>query len=728
MRLALLALVVLSVLAPCHLAAQTRMAPPLFAASSSPLPRQPSAPSISTAPGLFAPAWNQLEMAVRATHVTGDAARFQRFQDMRSGPLFTGARYAREIGGRAIQAGADNVGYRDQRYFGTLVQPGAWTLAAHWDEIPQFYSLDTRTPYLTNGAVLTLDDATQRAIQNGQANLTAYVPLATPFELREERNVGLLRFTATPTTSLDLTASFQTTGHSGELPFGASFGFANDVEVPLPYSSRTNDVNVGAEWSNGRRMLRVGYTGSWFENENDPLVWDNPLRLDDAAVGGPGRGRMSLWPTHTAHTLSASGYAKFAGRSQFTGLVSHGVWTNDGPLQPFTINAALPQLSLPRATSEAVVQVTSANLSLVSRPVNDWRLAARLRLYDFNNETTPLALPQMVSYDTAVRATPTGGPELFARNRATMSADATWTGTPVALTFGVQREDGSFDHRIFDATVENAFSVRADTVSTTWMTLRLAYEHATRTGDGLDEASLVAIGEQPALRHYDVANRTRNRFTTQVDLVPTEAITFSVSGGLGDDDYPDSYFGLQQARFRTFTTGVDMAGPGGMTFGGMYTYEHYFGAQRSRSATPGAQQVDPARDWTTDSRETVHYLSLYVTPPRIGPNTEVRGAYDWADARTRYVYGVVPGGPLPQPSQLPEVFNRLHQLRLEARHRLASRLSATFQYLYEPFDVYDFAFDSSVIDGIVQPSTLVMGYVYRPYRAQSAVAGLLYSW
>jgi hypothetical protein len=160
----------------------------------------------------------------------------------------------------------------------------------------------------------------------------------------------------------------------------------------------------------------------------------------------------------------------------------------------------------------------------------------------------------------------------------------------------------------------------------------------------------------------------------------------------------------------------------------MYTYEHYFGAQRSRSATPGAQQNDPGRDWTTDSRETVHYVSLYVTPPRIGPNTEVRGAYDWADARTRFLYAVAPGGPLPQPTQLPEVFNRLQQLRLDVRHRLRARLAATFQYLYEPFDVYDFAFDSSVVDGIAQPSTLVMGYVYRPYRAQSAVAGLLYSW
>jgi hypothetical protein len=299
---------------------------------------------------------------------------------------------------------------------------------------------------------------------------------------------------------------------------------------------------------------------------------------------------------------------------------------------------------------------------------------------------------------------------------------------PVALTFGYTRENGNFDHRIFDSTGEDILSVKADAVSTSWMMLRVQYERSTRTGSGLNEQELLLIGEQPLLRHFDVANRDRDRITTQLDLVPTEALTLSVGGGVGQDGYPDSYFGLRESGFRTFTAGIDVAQANGLGFGGTYTFERYTGAQRSRSATPGAQQADPTRDWTTDSKETVHYFSIYVTPPKITRNTEVRGSYDWADARTNFVYGVVPGGPLPIPSQLPETFNTLQQLRLDARHRLTSRLAATFSYLYEPFDIFDFAFDESVIDGIVQPSTLVMGYVYRPYRASSAIGGIQYSW
>ena len=126
--------------------------------------------------------------------------------------------------------------------------------------------------------------------------------------------------------------------HVGELPWGASFGFSNDVEVALPYDSRTNDFNLGAEWTNNRSMLRVAYTGSWFDNLDDTLVWDSPLRLTDS-TSAPGRGRMALWPSNSAQTVSAAGYSKFAHRTQLTGFVSFGSWSNDEPLQPFTINA-----------------------------------------------------------------------------------------------------------------------------------------------------------------------------------------------------------------------------------------------------------------------------------------------------------------------------------------------------------------------------------------------------
>ena len=716
----------------------TKPKPPAETQPPAPATPQPPAPAAPDAGAeisrsLFEQTWNQFAFGGRFSSESGDPARFQRYQDIRDGILFTDARVAREdpTGAWSVRGAADNVGWRDQRFFGEYRRVGRFVVSGFWNEIPQFYSVDTKTPYTGSGGTLVLDDATQRRIQSGQANLNAYVPIAPQFDLRERREIGDVRFKATPTPQLDVTASFTSQRHVGELPWGASFGFGNDVEVALPYNSRASDLSLGTEWTNGRQMLRVAYNGSWFDNHDDTLTWDSPLRVDDS-TSAPGRGRMALWPSNSAQTVSVGGFSKFAHRTQFTGLISFGSWNNDEPLQPFTINATLPQLQLPRANADAQAKIFSTNLNLVSRPTNDWRMSARLRVYDFNNETPHTSIPQFINYDTSVTTSATGGPELYAHSRTTFDADATWTGLlPLALTAGYTRNNSSHDFRIFEETGEDVLRLTADTVGSQWVTFRAQYELAGRSGSGLNEELLVQIGEQPDMRHFDVANRTRNRFTGQVDVVPNDVWTLSLSTGFGKDDYDDSYFGLQQSTFRTFSIGADFRQPNGFGAGASYNYEHYEGDQRSRQASPGStppQETDPNRDWTVNSKERVDYVSIYAWPPRIGRNTEARVSWDYSHAKGTYFYAIVPGGPLTPPNQLPDVFNKLQQLHLDVRHRISNRLAATVSYLYEPFRVFDFAFDQSVVNSIVQPSSLVMGYIYRPYTAHSAVVGLRYFW
>ena len=77
---------------------------------------------------------------------------------------------------------------------------------------------------------------------------------------------------------------------------------------------------------------------------------------------------------------------------------------------------------------------------------------------------------------------------------------------------------------------------------------------------------------------------------------------------------------------------------------------------------------------------------------------------------------------------MPETFNKLQDLRLDVRHRISRRLVATLSYVYEPSRIFDFAFDPSVINSIVQPSSLVLGYTYRPYTTHSGVFGIQYFW
>jgi MtrB/PioB family decaheme-associated outer membrane protein len=473
-------------------------------------------------------------------------------------------------------------------------------------------------------------------------------------------------------------------------------------------------------------MLRVAYSGSWFDNLAPTLVWDSPLRLDDSATA-PGRGRMSLWPSNSAQTVSATGFLKWAHRTQLTGAISYGFWNNDEPLQPFTINSALPQLELPRVTAQAEARVFSTNLNFVSRPFTDWSFDARVRRYDYNNHTGHVDIPQFINYDTSIKDSTTGGPEPYAYSRTNVDADATYRGLePITFTAGYTFNATGNDFRIFDSTGENVLRLAADAVGSQWVTFRFGYEHGNRTGSGLNEDLLVQIGEQPTMRHYDIANRTRDRFNGQVDFIPDDRWDLSFNVAHGNDDFDDTGFGLQEASYLIFGFAADAQLSRGWSAGLSYSHERYDGLQRSRSANPG-QENDPTRDWTADSEETVHYVALHLSPPR-WRNTEARLWWDYSYAVGSYFYTIVPGGPLTPPNQLPDVFNKLQQLNLDVRHRISGNLAGTLSYLYEPFRVYDFAFDPSVVNGIVQPSSLVMGYVYRPYTAHSVVVGIKYYW
>ena len=712
------------------------VAPQRALAQAGTTPAQPAAPSAPAADdssrSLFALTDREFFIGGRVTSIDGDPARFQRYQDVRDGVLFSGFRYslAPPDGKYDFSARADNVGYRDQEYFASYNRTGKLSITGGYQQIPQFYSVDTMTPYTGSGGTLVLDDATQRAIQQGDpAKLNLYVPQAPQFDLRERRDIGRVDVVATPKSNLDVTASFVTQKHGGDLPFGASFGFSNDVEVPLPYESRANDFTIGTEWTNTRNMLRVAYSGSWFENQAPTLVWDSPLRLDDA-VDNPGKGRMSLWPSNSAQTFSFGGYTKLAHKTQVTGFFSYGVWSNGEPLEPFTINTALAPIALPRANTDAEAHVFSTNLNLTSRPTADWRFGARFRNYSYANHMPATSITQFVSYDSDVGTTPTGGPDLYAHDRTTFDADATWDKLrPVALTVGYSHNANGYDARIFQSSGEDVFRVSADAVGTAWATFRVQYEVSSRGGSGLDEQALIDIGEHPEMRHFDLADRTRNRFTGQVDIVPSDAWMFSVSGGVLHDDYSDTVFGLQKSNGSNFSLAADYGLPNGLGAGATYNYERYTGLQQSHEGDSSTAQFnDPLRNWTSDATETVHYFSIYATPPRIGRKTEVRFSYDFSHAAANNLYTIPAGSPIPVPNQLPEVFNKLQQLHVDMRHRLSTKLVASFDYLYEPFRVYDYAFDPTVVNGIVQPSSLVLGYVYRPYTAHSAVFGLRYYW
>ena len=191
--------------------------------AQSPAAEEPPAVESGQAGSLFGETWRQVEAGGRWSSIDGDPARYQRYEDIRDGFLLDKLRWATNRDTWLFQFGADNVGWRDQRYRATYERPGRFSVKGLWDQIPQFYSIDTRTAYtLTGPGTLLLDDSAQLAAQNG-GGLNVYIPISPQFDLRERRDVGRIDLTTALSQQIDLSARFITTNHSGELPWGASF-------------------------------------------------------------------------------------------------------------------------------------------------------------------------------------------------------------------------------------------------------------------------------------------------------------------------------------------------------------------------------------------------------------------------------------------------------------------------------------------------------------------------
>jgi MtrB/PioB family decaheme-associated outer membrane protein len=689
----------------------------------------PAPPQAPAAPAASVVRIGEVDFGARATGISGNAARYQRFRDLRSGPTVDRLRYVRERPEWKAESEIDHAGYRDQRYFASFERYGKVRGSVEWDQIPLFYGKETRTPFREAAdGVFRLDDATQTAIQNGTATTAAFVAQSDPFELRSRRDVADVRLAYAASRAVDLRVSFLSTGREGAQPWGASFGQATPVELPVPVDHRTNNLGVAAEWSTERAMARLAYDGSWFRNGIETLVFDNPLRITDSPTV-PAQGRMALWPDSTAHTVSATASVALPARSRAFGYVSVGSWLQDQELLPFTINTAIAPIPLARTSADAEARIVSMNYRLTSRPTPMLWLNGQYRLYDYDNRTPPFAVGQYVRTDSAVATSLTGGSEPFGYTRHFVDLDASFTPLTFAafrVGYGTEHDDRTF--RYFEQTTEHVLRASIDSTALAWGSVRLQYDHSVRTGDGLDEQALSDIGEQVSLRQFDISNRTRNRVTAIVQVVPTDVVGFNGSVGIGQEERPDSAFGLQDNDLRSFTAGVDVTPRDEVSFGVTYGFENYTTLQRSRQANPGPQFDDPTRDWSTDLDENVHTVTATLDLPRITARTGAELSYDVVRSHAQYLYVLPPNSTLTPPVQLSPVRNEFQRATASVRHTLTERVALGLAYAYDHYNVDDFALSPGALNSPVLPSMLSLMYQWAPYTAHTGSVRIIYSW
>lgn len=625
-----------------------------FATARAQDPPTKPAPPTTPSTGFF-------DVGYRGTKTDGDAARYERYRDLRDGAatLFSTSKHTENY---RLNLFASNIGYHDQRYT-VGYQNSKATFNFMWDSIPTNFSYLTRTPWTDTGnGVLTLPDSAQQAVQAklavgvpcgpgappaacgnptqaglAKTNRSIYVDLAKPFDMQMRRDAASADFSYAMSKSIGLNVGFTSTKKSGTQPWAASFAFNNVNEVALPLDQRTNDMNAGLEWATSKAMLRVNYEGSIFTNNIKSLTWDNPLFLTDFNNGllppvgpfdpsgysngnGPARGQMAMAPNNQFNAVGVTGLYKLPSHTTINGIVRFIDMSQNETLLPWSTNssinnsavlAAFPGLrSLPRNTAEASVKGTNALVNLNSRPNNVLGFQVRYRYNRHDNQTPHFAAEEYVRFDAVPEETG-GETEQFDITQDTLDATTTFTLKAVAMRVGYGYDNFNRTGRSFSNMADRRFRFSIDTLRTQLLTIRAGYDFTDRTGSGFSESAVEEGGSQPGIRFYDEADSLNHRTSVIFILSPVDVVNFSATVGTSRIKYQGAghEFGLLSTDSNDYTVSMDFMPKDWASLGVTYGWTDYSAFQKSRNANPSCTlNVPPCAPtaydtWTDPNRD-----------------------------------------------------------------------------------------------------------------------------
>ena len=666
-----------------------------------------------------------------------DSSKFEEYRDVPNRPWLDQLNIQRsdDKKGRYVIFDTTHPGLRDARATLRLGEYGRYGLEVYWDKTPHDLANNGRTIFQQSGGTFTLPAAVRQDLQTIATTDLDPVASGTQIDtaafgaiingllhdvpLRVDRETLAVSYNSEINQRSSYSARISNERRSGNMPIGTAFSFGSQNELPSPVDYRTQDVNADYEYRGNRGVVRLGYWGSFFKNENPALTWDNPISAADAA-GASSRGQLALPPSNRANTVSLSGALDLGGSTRLTGVFSAARWRQDEALLPMTINSALTTPALPAASADATIKSDLEELVLTNSPSEGVSLTARYRRRSVNNHTPERVFSETVVADTSLGEEAETNP--FSFRTTEYSLEGGWDARP-GLTFhlGLGRETWNRTHRDVSKTDEDSVHASADYRPDPKLLARLTLQHSTRDIDGTyvgDEAQL------PELRKFDEADRKQNLMSMLFDYTPYERLSATLTLNLSSDGYEDSPFGLHNARHGDVALDVAYALNAASNLYAGLSFERYRYGMVSRYRPVVAGQVvdDPLNDWSSAS---VDKIRTYW----VGYNKTVKpGKLDWdvslslTDGKGEFDMTGVPGGNAnSEPVPWPNVRYKLAALGGGVNYHVGKDRSLRLGYRFEKYDETDFAMDvmQPYMAG-VDPSTatsVYLGDTQPSYRA-----------
>jgi len=560
-------------------------------------------------------------------------------------------------------------------------QQGKYKLFLNYDELPHYISDSAQTPFLgSGGPSLTLP-------AGYPAPTTGAMPLATtlfPVDLETKRKKLGAGASWTPVRGWEYSVNFRHETREGTKRTAGAF-FVNSAQLVEPVDYVTDQIDASVSYTAAKLQAKFAYYGSKFRNGTDSLTWQNPFTAPPAFPGAV-VGQLALPPDNQFHQVSASLGYQFTDRTRAMADIAYGRMTQDENFLAPTLNTTIAAPALPAASLDGRAKTLDANLKLNSAVTDKLRLNAAYAHNERDNQT-PQALRPVVTTDMFLGVPRTNLPYGFKQDKVNLSADYRATAH--------LRASVGFDHDSRKRTFQEAETTRENTV---WgkitaralekvdMTLKLS--HGERRNSGYQIVTAITPPENPLLRKYNLANRTRNSGGLRVDIAATENINIGLGVDASEDQYSDSTIGLKSGRDLNVNGDVTLI----LT---EQTSLHFFANREEIKSSQAGSQTFSTPDWLGENKDTFYFLGVGVKHAAIKDKLDV-GA-DLGVSRSWSKISVVTGASDPP---FPDLTTSLDSLKLYANYRLKKNMSLLGGYWYERFDSKNW-----MLDGVT-PSTI----------------------
>ena len=624
----------------------------------------------------------------------------------------------------------EDLGLDNRSIYWETGKTGSFTVYAEYNQIPHLLNERTQTQFQNAGSTnLTLNPGF------GTGGNTAALTLVNrQTDLQNERDTGLFGIKST-FGKFNLDMSYKRTDRDGTQSIGGSGGVnAGPTEIrstilPDPIQQTSQEVHAVLSHNRDEGQIQLSFDYSLFNNSFDSLIWENPYTGANQAATN----QISRDPDNQSWKVGLSGAYNLTETTRISSVFQYGIMEQNEPFLPFAVGTSTALL--PRLQAEAQIQTIHGTLNLSSRPLPKLALNLRFRHYQTINDTPVQAFSYIINDDpNFVQVAPVNNlPFDMTQNQVNATASYyAFKGTTFKL--GYKFDHRKRDFREVDETKEN--TVTAGVRSSYFKNVNLGYNVSLGVREEIDpydvnKVILARFGSVISdtslfLKRYDISEREQMKHSANINFTPTERTSYGIYYNFVYDDYDTSQLGMQNSQRHDVTLDWTYTPSDATTFNVYYTYENIITEQLNRELSGFGACTSPtlvACNWTANHDNKAHTVGAGVSQQMAEGQVKLSADYWFSDSVEDITFTT---GSLLTSVDMPKLKTRTHNARLTGRYRWGPNVDISMRYLYQNFEIDDFATDGFNPGSTAIPEVLTLFGTLPDYDVHTAMVFFTY--